>query len=154
MQWTAYEQLTDAQAYEKYVLKRRDSKAITASLKEAAPMLQVTQADLDADPFALNAPGGTIDLTTGEIHEHDYGDFITKQTTTDPATKGMDTWLAALEVFFQGDQRTNRLCAANRGADRDRQSLRRSPHHRLRRRQEWQIDVLEHNRSGVRHLCG
>lgn len=104
MQWTAYDQLTNAQAYEKYVLKRRDSKAITASLKEAAPMLQVTQADLDAAPFALNAPGGTIDLTSGQIHEHDYGDFITKQTTTDPATKGMDTWLAALEVFFQGDQ--------------------------------------------------
>lgn len=104
VQWTAYDQLTDAQAYEKYVLKRRDSKAITASLKESAPMLQVTQADLDADPFALNSPGGTIDLTSGQIHEHDYGDFITKQTTTDPATKGMDTWLAALEVFFQGDQ--------------------------------------------------
>lgn len=103
-QWTAYEQLTDAQAYEKYVLKRRDSKAITASLKEAAPMLQVTQADLDADPFALNTLGGTIDLTNGEIHEHDYGDFITKQTTIDPADKGRDTWSAALEVFFQGDQ--------------------------------------------------
>ncbi|NMW89515.1 phage/plasmid primase, P4 family [Mobiluncus curtisii] len=104
VQWTAYEQLTGAQTYEKYVLKRRDSKAITASLKEAAPMLQVTQADLDADPFALNTPGGTIDLTTGQMYEHDYGDFITKQTTTDPATRGMDTWLAALEVFFQGDQ--------------------------------------------------
>lgn len=102
-QWNAYEQLTDAQAYEKYVLKRRDSKAITASLKEAAPMLQVTQADLDADPFALNTPGGTIDLTSGQMHEHDYGDFITKQTTVDTSDTGADIWLAALDVFFQGD---------------------------------------------------
>ena len=66
-------------------------------------MLQVTQADLDADHFALNAPVGTIDLTSGQMYEHDYGDFITKQTTVDPTGKGQATWLAALEVFFQGD---------------------------------------------------
>lgn len=102
-QWAAYAQSQEAEAYEKYVLKRRDSKAITASLKEATAMLQVTQAELDSDPFALNTPSGTIDLRTGSIQPHEYGDFITKQTTTDPADDGSDVWQAALNLFFQGD---------------------------------------------------
>lgn len=102
-QWAAYAQLQEAEAYEKYVLKRRDSKAITASLKEATAMLQVTQAELDSDPFALNTPSSTIDLRNGAIQPHEYGDFITKQTTTDPADDGADVWQAALQLFFQGD---------------------------------------------------
>lgn len=102
-QQAAFLQLQDAEAYEKYVLKRRDSKAITASLKEATAMLQVTQAELDADPFALNTPSGTIDLATGDIRGHDFGDFITKQTTLDPADQGSQVWADALNVFFQGD---------------------------------------------------
>ncbi len=102
-QWAAYTQLQEAEAYEKYVLKRRDSKAITASLKEATAMLQVTQAELDNDPFALNTPSGTIDLRTGDIQPHEYGDFITKQTTTDASSDGADVWQAALQLFFQGD---------------------------------------------------
>lgn len=102
-QQAAFVQLQDAEAYEKYVLKRRDSKAITASLKEATAMLQVTQAELDADPFALNTPSGTIDLATGDIRGHDFGDFITKQTAVDPGCEGSDIWQAALELFFQGD---------------------------------------------------
>lgn len=102
-QWAAYAQLQEAEAYEKYVLKRRDSKAITASLKEATAMLQVTQAELDSDPFALNTPSSTIDLRNGAIQPHEYGDFITKQTTTDASSDGADVWQAALQLFFQGD---------------------------------------------------
>ena len=103
VQWAAYMQLQEAEAYEKYVLKRRDSKAITASLKEATAMLQVTQAELDSDPFALNTPSGTIDLRTGAVQPHEYGDFLTKQTTTDTARDGADVWQAALQLFFQND---------------------------------------------------
>ena len=103
VQRAAHNQDLDAEAYEKYVLKRRDSKAITAPLKEAMAMLQVTQAELDADPFALNTPGATIDLATDHTRPHDHGDFITKQTSLDPTPDGMDTWLAALDVFFQAD---------------------------------------------------
>jgi putative DNA primase/helicase len=50
----------------------------------------VTPDDLDADPFMLNCPNGTIDLRTGELHEHDAGDLITKMTrgAYDPAASG------------------------------------------------------------------
>ncbi len=46
--------------------------------------------DLDADPFLLNCPNGTLDLRTGERHDHDRADLITKMTAGayDPAASG------------------------------------------------------------------
>jgi putative DNA primase/helicase len=50
----------------------------------------VTPDDLDADPFLLNCPNGTLDLRTGELREHDPADLITKVTAGayDPAANG------------------------------------------------------------------
>jgi putative DNA primase/helicase len=36
--------------------------------------------DLDADPWLLNLPNGTVDLRTGELREHSPDDLITKIT--------------------------------------------------------------------------
>lgn len=101
----AYEMYEDASVYKKYAIKRRDTKNISATLKEARPMLEMEQRNLDADEFMLNTPSLTYDLRQGlkfplkHMPEH----FITKQTTVDPSSDGADIWAAALDTFFLKD---------------------------------------------------
>ena len=101
----AYEMYEDAVAYKKYAIKRRDTKNIAATLKEARPMLEVEQRNLDADEFMLNTPTLTYDLRQGITFpmEHRPEHFITKQTTVDPSSDGADIWAAALDTFFLKD---------------------------------------------------
>lgn len=101
----AYEMYEDAVAYKKYAIKRRDTKNIAATLKEARPMLEVEQRKLDADEFMLNTPTLTYDLRQGTKFpmEHRPEHFITKQTTVDPSSDGADIWAAALDTFFLKD---------------------------------------------------
>ena len=101
----AYEMYEDAVAYKKYAIKRRDTKNIAATLKEARPMLEVEQRNLDADEFMLNTPTRTYDLRQGTKYplEHRPEHFITKQTTVDPSSDGADIWAAALDTFFLKD---------------------------------------------------
>lgn len=101
----AYEMYEDAVAYKKYAIKRRDTKNIAATLKEARPMLEVEQRNLDADEFMLNTPTLTYDLRQGIKFpmEHRPEHFITKQTTVDPSIDGADIWSDALDTFFLKD---------------------------------------------------
>lgn len=101
----SFQKYESATTYRNYAIKRRDSKYITAALKEAHPMVEIDQRQLDADEFLLNTPSATYDLRIGlpSAHEHTPADFITKQTTVDPSDEGMDIWQDALETFFCGD---------------------------------------------------
>ncbi|WP_288686299.1 phage/plasmid primase, P4 family [uncultured Catenibacterium sp.] len=101
----AYEMYEDASVYKKYAIKRRDTKNIAATLKEARPMLEVEQRNLDADEFMLNTPTLTYDLRQGIKFpmEHRPEHLITKQTTVDPSSDGADIWAAALDTFFLKD---------------------------------------------------
>ena len=99
----SFEKYERAETYRKYAIKRRDTKYISAALKEARPMIQIEQRVLDADEFLLNLPSGTCDLRTGAVREHHAQDYITKQTAVDPSGDGMDVWEDALRTFFQGD---------------------------------------------------
>ena len=101
----AYEMYEDASVYKKYAIKRRDTKNIAATLKEARPMLEVEQRNLDADEFMLNTPTLNYDLRQGIKFpmEHRPEHFITKQTTVDPSSDGADIWAAALDTFFLKD---------------------------------------------------
>lgn len=101
----SFQKYENATTYRNYAIKRRDSKYITAALKEAHPMVEIDQRQLDADEFLLNTPSATYDLRIGlpSAHEHNPADFITKQTTVDPSDEGMDIWQDALETFFCGD---------------------------------------------------
>ena len=54
-----------ALSYKKFVLQRRDSKYQVAALREARPMVEINQRELDADPFLLNTPDYTVDLRKG-----------------------------------------------------------------------------------------
>lgn len=99
----SFEKYERAEAYRKYAIKRRDTRYISAALKEARPMIQIEQRVLDADEFLLNLPSGTCDLRTGAVREHNAQDYITKQTAVDPSGDGMDVWEDTLQTFFQGD---------------------------------------------------
>ena len=99
----SFEKYERAETYRKYAIKRRDTKYISAALKEARPMIQIEQRVLDADEFLLNLPSGTCDLRTGAVREHNAQDYITQQPAVDPSGDGMDVWEDALQTFFQGD---------------------------------------------------
>ena len=101
----SFQKYENATTYRNYAIKRRDSKYISAALKESHPMLEIDQRQLDSDGFLLNTPTSTYDLRLGLVsaREHTATDFITKQTTVDPADEGMDIWQDALETFFCGD---------------------------------------------------
>ena len=102
----AYKDYMDAVSYKKYVLQRRLSKNITATLKEARPKLEIKVPNLDSNPFLLNTPVATYDLRLGldGAREHDPEDYITKITTVSPSKKGEKIWLDCLDLIFCGNQ--------------------------------------------------
>lgn len=105
-QLEAYQAFLAAKAYKGYVIQRRASKNITATLKESRPMLEITPQDLDANPYLLCTPDATYDLRLGMAgaREHSPEDFITKITTVSPGDKGKQIWLDCLDTIFCGDQ--------------------------------------------------
>lgn len=105
-QAAAYADFMAARAYQSYTIKRRESKNITATLKEARPMLEISPRDLDADCFLLCTPTATYDLRKGMAgaREQSPEDFITKTTTVSPSNKGEKLWEDALDLIFCGDR--------------------------------------------------
>lgn len=101
----AYRDFMAAEAYRAFALKRRESKSITATLKEAHPVLEIEPGVLDKDWYLLCTPGGTYDLRKGldGRREHSPDDFITKMTAYAPSDKGMEIWRDALNTFFCND---------------------------------------------------
>ena len=91
------------EAYLQYVQTRRASPRISATLKEATPMLNIETSALDGDPLILNTPIGEIHLDTGEITPHEPEHYITHMTKLAPSEDGVETWLAFLEQISCGD---------------------------------------------------
>ncbi len=104
-QTQAYEQYQTASEYRNYAIRRRDSRSIAASLKEARPMLEIDPKQLDADAFLLNTPSATYDLREGiaSAREHRAEDFITKCTSADPSDAGAELWKDTLHTIFCGN---------------------------------------------------
>ena len=104
-QKASYQMFERAQNYKSFVVKRRDSKYTSATLKEARPMLLKTLRDLDAIADDLNTPSGIYHLPDGinGIREHDASALMTKVTSVSPDNNGMDLWQEALNLFFCGD---------------------------------------------------
>ena len=102
----SFQKYENATTYRNYAIKRRDSKYITAALKETHPMVEIDQRQLDADEFLLNTPSATHDLRIGlaSARGHSAADLITKQTSVDPSDGDVSLWLDALELFFCGDR--------------------------------------------------
>ena len=101
-----YRKYQDAEAYLKFVMKRRDYKYIKSTLDTTKPMVFIEFEDLDKNEFQLNTPEGTWDLTQGLAgkHEHKASDYITKVTEVEPGDKGADLWQDTLQKTFLGDQ--------------------------------------------------
>ena len=105
-QLAAYNKLTYAEGYKKWILKYRDSGKVTATMNESKPRLLINVDKLDADALLLNCPSATYDLRKGMAgrKEHDYADYCTKVTAADPSDEGKKLWDDSLELFFCGDQ--------------------------------------------------
>ena len=104
IQKRAYEKYENALNYEKYAIKRRDSKYIWSALKEVHPMVQIAPVDLDTNEFLLNTPIGTIHLQDGSLQEHNPSDFITKQTSVSLSNENKHIWIDTLNTIFANDQ--------------------------------------------------
>ena len=105
-QTRSFQKYENATTYRNFAIKRRDSKYISAAMKEAHPMVEIDQKALDADEYLLNTPSATYDLRIGlsSAQDHNAADLITKQTTVDPSDEGMEIWEDALSTFFCGDK--------------------------------------------------
>jgi putative DNA primase/helicase len=58
----------------------------------------------DADKWALNTPGGVIDLKTGAIRQSQPDDYMRKCTTVTPDTRKPVLWLKFLDTVTRGDK--------------------------------------------------
>lgn len=66
----------------------------------------------DADPWALNTPGGVIDLRTGERRDHRASDYMTKITSVTPdAQCETPLWSAFLNRVTDVDEELQRFLA-------------------------------------------
>ncbi len=64
----------------KHAVRSESARALTAMVKlaESDHKVAIRPADLDADAWLLNCRNGTIDLRSGQLHEHCRDDMITK----------------------------------------------------------------------------
>lgn len=101
----SYQMYKQALEYRSFVIKRRDSKNITATLKEARPMLYKPPTALDVEGMVLNTPTATYELSKGLLgaKKHFAEDYITKVTAVSPSDKGSEIWQDALNLFFCND---------------------------------------------------
>lgn len=72
----------DREAAVKLARRGESSAGVTGALTLASTEdgIVVTPDQLDADPWLLNCPNGTLDLRTGDLRGHDPADLITKIT--------------------------------------------------------------------------
>ena len=105
-QTKAYLAYISALAYRAFVMKRRDMKYVVSALQAAKPMLEVAPSDLDREPFLLNCPDGTYDLSLGMAGRRDHNptDLITKMCSVAPGDEGGQLWENFLNRVFLGDQ--------------------------------------------------
>lgn len=80
----------------RWAVKSRSRERITGALAMAAPHVRAAPSDLDADPWLLNTPAGTVDLRTGALREHRREDRLTKMTAAAPGD-GCERWIAFLD---------------------------------------------------------
>ena len=93
-----------AEGFRGYVLGRRKTSRIAATLTEARPAVEISVTELDKDGFKLNTPGGTVDLRTGKMHPHNPLNYCTKMTAVSPSLDGMGEWAAFLDRLTCGDR--------------------------------------------------
>jgi putative DNA primase/helicase len=88
----------------RFAIKSAGQLPISAMLKLAAAHLPIAVADMDANPWLLNCPNGTIDLRTGNCRPCRREDNLTKLCPTkfNPDASSY-AWDRFLEGIFAGD---------------------------------------------------
>ena len=99
-------ELDDAKAYIKFVVQRRNSNYISATLKQTTPYITVPTDRFDEDPFLLSTPEGVYDLRKGldTPKPHDPKDYITKMTACNPTLEGKELWEETLNKIFSNNK--------------------------------------------------
>ena len=117
----AKQYLAREESFRSFVLSRRKTDKVKATLTEARPKVEIDVAQLDADGYLLNTPGGTVDLRTGKIKPHYPTDYCTKITTVAPDTANAEMFAAFMERVTVGDKELERylqevagMCAVGR----------------------------------------
>jgi P4 family phage/plasmid primase-like protien len=91
----------------RHALRSESSRALSAMVSLASTELEVAikSERLDADPWLFNVQNGTLDLKTGQIHDHDRTDYITKLSniTYDPKAE-CPLWDEFLSYVMEEDQ--------------------------------------------------
>jgi len=90
-----------------HATKSESRPRLEAAVALAATELKVVcPADaLDADPFLLNCPNGTVDLRSGELRDHCRDDRITKLAGAPyEPDAGSPRWLELLATALEGDE--------------------------------------------------
>ena len=79
--------------------------AAVVNLARYDPRHATAHADWDSDPWALNTPGGTVDLRTGSLCPHDRRDLHSKTTAVAPTPAGTDCplWTAFINRIMADD---------------------------------------------------
>ena len=95
--------VTAAKNFHAYVLARRRSDKIKATLTEARPKVEIDVMQLDANEFLLNTPAGTVDLKSGELLPHSAQDYCTKITAVGPDRVNAEMFEAFLQRVTVGD---------------------------------------------------
>lgn len=90
-------------AYRDFVLRRRKTGNVAATLTEAKPHLTIGVEELDADGYLLNTPAGEVDLRTGDIRPNNPDSLCTKITGVSPGTEGAEKFDAFLNQICCGD---------------------------------------------------
>lgn len=101
----AYGAYQTAKTYYAFVMKYRNMKSLKPAMEAAMPLLEKQPDELDSNPFLLNTPLCTYNLTEGltGTKDHDPQDYITKVTTVSPDDVGADIWKDTLDLIFCGD---------------------------------------------------
>jgi putative DNA primase/helicase len=98
----------DLKAHQKQMdwgLESESSARINAmiDLARSEPGIPVRPDQLDANPWLLNCPNGTLELRGGRLREHRRGDYITKLCPTPYGPDAAcDLWVETLTKIFAG----------------------------------------------------
>lgn len=102
----AYYEYRKALEFKDFVIKRRFSYNIAATIKESRPLVEIDSSLLDADANLFNTPDAVYDLRYGidSKREHRPEDMMTKITTKSPSLAGKDLWLSSVNTIFGNNQ--------------------------------------------------
>ncbi len=101
----AAEDETRRKALAQHATRSEAEAKIKAMLELAKSEIPVAPDELDADPWLLNAPNGTVDLRSGELHPHHREDLITKMAGAEyDQYAAAPIWAAFLERVLPSEE--------------------------------------------------